>query len=171
MRYADDFVILARYQGERLVEWVEGTLEGWLGLKINRDKTRVVDLSVEGASLDFLGYQFRYDRDLYGRPRRYLNWGPSAKALQRERTHLHEQTSARYGYKPIPEMIGDLNRHLAGWANYFGQGYARKALRSINSYVRDRLVAHLERRSQRPYRPPEGMTWYEHLKQLGLIYL
>src|SRR5580692_4603356 len=29
VRYADDFVILARYQGSRLVEWVERTLEGW----------------------------------------------------------------------------------------------------------------------------------------------
>jgi RNA-directed DNA polymerase len=171
VRYADDFVILARFQGERLVAWVEGTLEGWLGLKINRDKTRVVDLKVEGASLDFLGFQFRYDRDLFGRPRRYLNWGPAAKALQRERTYLHEQTSARYCYKPIPELIGDLNRHLAGWANYFRRGYGRQALRAINSYVRDRLVAHLGRRSQRPYRPPAGMTWYEHLGQLGLIYL
>jgi RNA-directed DNA polymerase len=32
----------------------------------------VVDLREEGASLDFLGYPFRYDRDLKGRDRRYL---------------------------------------------------------------------------------------------------
>jgi RNA-directed DNA polymerase len=171
VRYADDFVVMARYQGERLVEWVEKTLEGWLGLVINRDKTRVVDLKVEGASLDFLGYQFRYDRDLYGRARKYLNWGASAKALQRERAHLHEQTSARYCYKPIPELIGELNRHLEGWANYFRLGYARKALRGINSYVRSRLAAHLRRRSQRPYRLKEGETWYGHLDKLGLTYL
>jgi RNA-directed DNA polymerase len=171
VRYADDFVVLARYQGEQLVGWVERTLEDWLGLKINRDKTRVVDLKAEGASLDFLGYQFRYDRDLYGRTRRYLNWGASAKAVQRERTHLHERTSARYCYKRVPVLIGELNRHLAGWANYFRLGYPRKAFRGINSYVRSRLVAHLRRRSQRPYRLSEGETWYEHLGELGLIYL
>jgi hypothetical protein len=28
----------------------------WLGLEINRDKTRVVNLGEEKASLDFLGY-------------------------------------------------------------------------------------------------------------------
>src|SRR5439155_21653005 len=59
VRYADDLVILARYQGQQLVGWVERILEGWMGLRINRDKTRVVDLNQEGASLDFLGYQFR----------------------------------------------------------------------------------------------------------------
>src|SRR5471032_33292 len=34
VRYADDFVVMARYQGPQLVEWVEKTLEGGLGLKI-----------------------------------------------------------------------------------------------------------------------------------------
>jgi RNA-directed DNA polymerase len=171
VRYADDFVILARYQGSRLVEWVERTLEGWMGLVINRDKTRVVDLNEEGASLDFLGYQFRYDWDLQGRRWRYLNWGVSAKALKRERASLHEQTSASMCFKPLPVLIGELNRHLEGWADYFGLGYPRKAFRSINSYVRSRMVAHLQRRSQRRYRKPEGTTWYGFLASQGLVYL
>jgi RNA-directed DNA polymerase len=171
VRYADDFVILARYQGPQLVGWVERTLECWMGLKINRDKTRVIDLEQEGASLDFLGYQFRYDRDLCGRPIRYLNWGVSAKALKRERERLREQTDASACHKPVPVLIGEVNRHLEGWANYFGQGYPRKAFRAINSYVRRRLVAHLQRRSQRPFRLPGGMSWYGYLRQQGLIYL
>ena len=64
VRYADDFVVMARYQGPELVAFIETKLEGWLGLKLNREKTRIVDLREEGASLDFLGYTFRYDRDL-----------------------------------------------------------------------------------------------------------
>src|ERR1039458_1097558 len=47
VRYADDFVVLARYQGTRLTGWIESTLEGWLGLEINREKTRVVHLKEE----------------------------------------------------------------------------------------------------------------------------
>jgi RNA-directed DNA polymerase len=43
IRYADDFVVLARYVSPRLRAWIEGKLEGWLGLQINRDKTRVLD--------------------------------------------------------------------------------------------------------------------------------
>ena len=81
VRYADDFVILARYQGPRLLAWVEQTLEGWLGLTINRDKTRVVNLNDEGSWLDFLGYRFGYQRSLYGGERRYWNLEPSPRSL------------------------------------------------------------------------------------------
>ena len=49
-------VVLARYPGTRLTGWIESKLEGWLGLEINREKTRVVNLKEEGASLDFLGF-------------------------------------------------------------------------------------------------------------------
>jgi len=55
VRYADDFVVLARYQGTRLMGWIESKLEGWLGLEINREKTRVVNLKEEGASRDGCG--------------------------------------------------------------------------------------------------------------------
>ena len=40
-------------------------MEGWLGLMINRGKTRVVALAT-GEALDFLGYTFRYERDQQG---------------------------------------------------------------------------------------------------------
>ncbi len=42
---------------------IEEKLEVWMGLKLNREKTRVVELREEGASLEFLGYLFRWDRD------------------------------------------------------------------------------------------------------------
>ena len=42
VRYADDFVVLARYQGPRLRTFIEEKLEAWMGLEINREKTRVV---------------------------------------------------------------------------------------------------------------------------------
>ena len=37
-------VVLARYVGPELREWIETKLERWLGLQINREKTRVVNL-------------------------------------------------------------------------------------------------------------------------------
>jgi RNA-directed DNA polymerase len=171
VRYADDFVILARYIDGQITGWVESKIEGWLGLEINREKTRVLDLQREGESLDFLGYTFRYDCDRKGRKFRYLNMFPSKKALAREREHLRERTGARMCFKPIPVMIDELNEHLRGWANYFGRGYPRKAFREINAYVRQRLYCHLSRRSQRPWRPPKGTTFYARFAQMGLIYL
>ena len=142
-----------------------------MGLKINREKTQVVDLKKEGASLDFLGFRFRYNRDLKGRGHKYLNLEPSPKSMKRERGKLKEMTSPRVCFKPTRILIRDVNRHLKGWANYFSIGYPRKSYREINRYTRERLTRHLRRRSQRGYRPPKGVSMYEHLKRLGLIYL
>ena len=169
VRYADDFVVLARYQGPRLQTWIEQTLEGWLGLKINRDKTRVVNLNAEDSWLDFLGYRFRYERDLHGRDHRYLNLEPSVKSLAREREQLRQMTGPSLCFKPIRLLIAEINRHLTGWREYFQLGYPRRAFRQIGRFVRERLIRHLRRRSQRPFRPPEGTTWYEQLTRLGLL--
>jgi RNA-directed DNA polymerase len=56
VRYADDFVVLARTITPELQQFVESRLEGKFGLEVNREKTRVVDLKEPKASLDFLGY-------------------------------------------------------------------------------------------------------------------
>jgi len=172
VRYADDFVVLApRYVGPELNRFIEEKLETWLGLEINREKTRVVNLREKGASLDFLGYTFRYCDDLQRRGWRYLNVSPSAKALKKEREKVRELTGANQCCQPLPQLIQNLNRHLDGWANYFRFGYPREAFREINWYVRERLKRHLRRRSQRPFRPPEGSSYYEHLNKMGLRYL
>ena len=72
VRYADDFVIPARYQGDKLNDWITSKIETWMGLEINREKTRIVDLCQQGESLDFLGYTFRFDKDLRGGSHRYF---------------------------------------------------------------------------------------------------
>jgi RNA-directed DNA polymerase len=171
VRYADDLVILVRHIDRSLTDWIESRLEGWMQLVINRQKTRVVDLREPGSSVDFLGYTFRFDRDRHGRDRRYLNMVPSAKALARERRRLVEMTSASMCWKPLPRLIGELNEHLRGWAAYFGQGYPRKAFREINRFTRLRLVRHLHRRSQRPWRAPHGVSAYKHFERMGLLHL
>lgn len=171
VRYADDFVVLAKRMEAGAIDFIESRLEGKFQLEINREKTRVVDLREEGASLHFLGYTFRYDRDRKGRDRKYLNVFPSKKAVQREREKLHEMTKSRQCFKPIPVLIGELNRHLKGWMNYFSFGYPISAYCEIERYVRGRLIRHLQRRSQRPYRPPQGEGWLQHLAKLGLIRL
>ena len=168
---ATRLVILARYQGCRLQEWVHATVEDWMGLTLNRDKTRIVEVSAAGESLDFLGYTFRYDRDLRGGPHHYLNVCASSRTLSRERARLRELTSARKSFRPLPALIGDLNRHLRGWSNYFGKGYPRKPFRVVNSYVRYRLTRMLRRRSQRPFRLPAGRSYQTHFAQMGLVYL
>ena len=171
IRYADDFVVLARYVGRPVISWIEHTIEGRLGLTINRDKTRVVNLWRIGEHLDFLGFSFRYDRDLQGRPHGYLNLFPSSKALARARDNLRNLTGPEVCFVPIPDLIERLNLYLNGWRRYFDLGYPRMAFRHIDRFVRQRLYRHLRRRSQRPYRPPEGKSWDAHLADLGLVRL
>lgn len=168
VRYADDFVVMARYIGPRLTEWIEGKLEGWLGLTLNREKTRVIRVTESGEYLDFLGYRFRHDRDLKGRARKYWNWEPSPKAQAREREALRELTGVGQGMTPVVELIERINRHRRGWSQYFSLGYPRKSYRKMNRFVEERLRFHLGRRSQRPWRPPEGVSVHDHLQTLGL---
>ena len=171
VRYADDMVILAREWTADLTSWVESRLEGKFGLEINRDKTRVVRVTKEGGSLDFLGYTFRWDRDRKGRSHKYLNVFPSVKSVDRARDKLRELTDSRHSHTPLPSLIARLNRTLRGWANYFRYGYPRGAWWEIDWFVRHRLIQHLGRRSQRPHRPPPGVGWYEHIQTFGLILL
>lgn len=168
VRYADDFVILARYVGDRLQSWIEQTLESRFKLTINREKTNIVKLRETGSSLDFLGYTFRYDRDLKGRPQRYLNIFPSRKAMAKAREMLRTLTSPQRCFMPTDEMIGTINRWSTGWTNYFAYGYPRMAFRSIHHFIVNRLTNHLQRRSQRAYRPPAGQSFYAHVHDLGL---
>ena len=167
VRYADDFVILARYQGKRLHEWVEQTLEERFKLTVNREKTRVVKLAEAGASLSFLGFTFRYYRDLQGRGHHYLNVFPANKSVARLREKLRALLAAN-PVTPLPTLVGRINRLLIGWNRYFSFGYPRMAFRAVNSYVVLALTRHLQRRSQRPFRPPEGVSYYAQLQRLGL---
>jgi RNA-directed DNA polymerase len=171
VRYADDFVVLARYISPPLRNWIEGKLEGWLGLQINREKTRIVNLRQPGQSLDFLGYTFRNDRDRCGRPQRYWNLEPSRKAMEREREALRLKINWHQSHTPLPELIGRVNRHLRGWANYFELGYPRKAFRDINRFVQEKLERHLRRRSQRGWRKRAGISISAHLEHMGLVTL
>ena len=171
VRYADDFVVLARYQSQALQQWIEGRLEGWLGLVINREKTRQINVQEEGAVLDFLGYSFRFERDLKGRPWRYLNMFPSNKSMGKEREKIRELTGPQHCWKPVNDLIAELNRHLTGWKNYFRVGYCRREYRRLNHFIRKRVWRHLRRRSQRGYKLPRGVSVYQHLQQLGLVQL
>jgi RNA-directed DNA polymerase len=170
VRYADDFVVLAYWQGQRLEQWITYTLEDWLGLKLNRDKTKVVNLK-ESDRLDFLGFTYRFDRDIHGREWNYLNIGPSKKSLKKARDVIRAKTGSRRCFMPTPDLVKDLNRYLQGWSQYYQYGYPRQAFRALNYYVGSRMLRHLNRRSQRKYHRPKGITHYRYLEKLGLLRL
>jgi RNA-directed DNA polymerase len=171
VRYADDFVVLARYMGPRLVAWLERTLEQDLRLTVNRAKTRVVRVTAPQQSLDFLGFTLRYLRDRHGSPHRYLAVGPSTRAQARVREKLRGLTSAR-AKRSLPDTVAEVNQLLRGWKGYFAYGYPRQAFRTVNHYVRVRFGRFLRNRSQRRSRPfRQGESLYAGLQRYGLQYL
>ena len=171
IRYADDFVVMARYMGCRITQWLEAKLEGVLQLRINRDKTRVVALKEERAELTFLGFTLRYDRDRFGRPHRYLNIVPSAKAQQAIRAKIKTLTAGGCKRR-LNEVIAEVNRITQGWKTAFSFGYPRDAFRTLNRYTVLRFRSLLRHRSQRRSKPlREGESLYAGLVRRGLVYL
>jgi RNA-directed DNA polymerase len=170
VRYADDLVIQARFVGDRLLDWIEETVEGRFKLTINRAKTVVRRVSPDRADgVDFLGYRFWHAPDRFGRDTRYLTTNPSPKAMAAERENLRAILNHRSNFVPIPLLIDRVNRQLTGWSAYHRKGRPANCFRQINGFVVERLRRHLKRRSQRPYLLPEGTTWWQHLTQdLGL---
>lgn len=170
VRYADDFVVLAYRMGPLITSWLEQLLEGTMGLRINREKTRVMRVAPDAEPLDFLGYSFQFRRDLYGRGHHYLAIYPSRKALLRFHVRLRELTGPRSCWKPIRALVGELNLYLSGWKTYFGRFHRGSSMSNANQCVNVSLMRHLQRRSQRSLRPPKGMMWHEFLHtKLGVL--
>lgn len=170
IRYADDFVVMARYIGKSIPPWIENQLEKGLQLTINRDKTTIVKMR-QGDNLDFLGFTMRYDRDLRGGDWKYLNTIPSKKAMKRIRERLKGKTNSSYKVK-LNRAIEEINQITRGWKNYFNYGYPRKSFRDVNHFMRNRFKQFLKHRSQRRSKPfKDGESLYAGLKRRGLVYL
>lgn len=171
VRYADDFVVLARYMGPRLQTWIEARLEQDLRLTVNRTKTRVVTVTAPRQSLDFLGFTLRYFRDLRGRGHRYLAVEPSQRAQARLREKLRQLTRAS-AVRSLRDTVAAVDRLLRGWKAYFRYGYPRRVFRTLNHYVQARFRCFLRNRSQRRSCPlRDGESLYAGLQRYGLTYL
>lgn len=148
VRYADDFVILCRDEASaaRALELVRQ----WTGennLTLHPEKTHVVDLRVEGAGFDFLGYHFRLDK----------RW-PRTKSRQKIKRAIHAKTKRANG-NSLPCIIADVNRGLKGWFEYFKHSH-KPTFPRIDGYVRNRLRAILLKRSGR-----RGIPKGDHFKE------
>ena len=167
VRYADDFVILARKLQGEFVRKIESELEGRFGLVVNRDKTKVLDMRAEKAALGFLGYEFRFVRSHYGEGK-YLTFGPSMKSVKKVCAKVKEQTLSIM--KPVKneEIVQRVNKILVGWDNYFQCGYPARMFNKVNWYVRNRLYLHFNRKSQRGYVLKYAPNFYQELQAMGL---
>ena len=135
VNYADDFVICCcgtAAEAERAMLRMMSQLK----LTVNEAKTRVCRLPEE--SFDFLGYTI--ERCYSPRTgRAYLGTRPSKKQVGRLVARISELTSRQTLLRDAQELIGQINRLLRGWANYFCLGPVSKAYRAVDAHVTLRL--------------------------------
>jgi len=133
VRYADDFVILCRTEGEALRALA--LVQSWTartGLTLHPTKTRIVDATAPGG-FDFLGYHFE------GGTRR-----PRPKSLTKLKDTLRARTKRTSGHS-LAAIISDVNRTLAGWFAYFQHSH-RTTFGPLDGWVRMRLRSILRHR-------------------------
>jgi group II intron reverse transcriptase/maturase len=159
VRYADDgvFGFERREDAERVMA-VLGQRLARFGLKLNPDKTRLVDfqrpsLDQPGgkgrATFDFLGFT------LYWRKSRAGRWVMTCKTrrarLQRAKNAIYDWCR-RQRHEPVKEQHAALKRRLQGHFNYFGVRGNEISLNLLFEYAERAWFKWLNRRSQRPAR-------------------
>jgi RNA-directed DNA polymerase len=133
VRYADDFVILCRTEGE--AHRALALVQDWttkVGLSLHPTKTRIVDATARGG-FDFLGYHFE----------RGTRW-PRPKSLQKLKDTLRAKTKRNSGHS-LSAIIMDVNRTLAGWFEYFQHSHCT-TFKPLDSWLRMRLRSILRKR-------------------------
>jgi RNA-directed DNA polymerase len=154
-RYADDLVVLVNNDRRQnwLVEAVAQRLReelAKLDLRLNEEKSRIVDLSRE-ESFGFLGFDFRRLRSLRGR------WRPQYTPKLKKRTALLQELKEvfrRYRSQPVEALIAEINPKLRGWVNYFRIGHASRCFAMVRRWVERRVRRHLMRARNR-----RGFGW------------
>lgn len=135
VNYADDLVICCRGSAQEALAAMREMMQR-LKLTVNQSKTRVCKVPKE--HFDFLGYTFgRLWSPRTGRP--YLGVRPAKKRILRICQKVSEATDRRSTCRFTAEVVGELNRMLSGWANYFSLGTVSGAYNLVDRHVGHRL--------------------------------
>ena len=115
VRDADDFVVMCRTDVEEPLKVVRHVLER-LGRSLNETKTQIVDATQ--ARFNFLGFSIQMCRGVTtGKP--YPDVRPADKSLKKIKARLKELTGRELSAIPLSDLVGQVNRSLRGWLNYF----------------------------------------------------
>lgn len=162
VRYADDFVVVCpgRRRAEEARERMEATLE-LLGLQLNPDKTRLVDLTRGKEGFDFLGFHLHKVESWKWKNHWYLQRWPSARAMKAIRAKIRAETQRKFVGLELSTVVERLNPVLRGWGNYFRIGNSARKFCLIDSYVHERLAILASNKHAR-----SGRNWEAHYNGL-----
>ena len=172
VRYCDDLVIMCRSErGAREARRQLDAIVERLGLHLNPQKTRVVQLTAGREGFDFLGFHHRKQVSWRWPGHWYLYRWPSQKAMQAIRTQIKEILTPGYLGVAVETLVERLTPVLRGWAAYFSRGNSARAFALIDSYVHERLAVFASRK-----RKQAGWGWQKRyplswLRELGVFRL
>jgi RNA-directed DNA polymerase len=150
-RFADDIVItVSGHHTKR--GWAERALQRLqeqfapIGVELNQEKTKVVDL-LKGGAFGFLGFELRRIRKRK-REEYFILMTPKKKARQAVKAKVRD-IIGRSGAIPMPAVVKQINATLAGWVNYFRVGNSSRAFSEVRDYVEMKVRTLLTRRKRR----------------------
>jgi RNA-directed DNA polymerase len=162
IRYADDFVVTCRRQPERMLKGIQGVLKG-LGLRLNEDKTRIVDARKE--SFKFLGFTIQVRKNPKT-GKQFPLMRPSPRALEKIRAEIKAITCRKTLNLPTRDVIQKLNEKVRGWAGYFYYGNCSRDFQTLKGFLDERVRIYLRRKhglKSRGYQAYPYAYLYEHL--------
>jgi group II intron reverse transcriptase/maturase len=126
VRYADDLIIQVRSEesGNRVYSSIKKFIEERMLLSVNEGKSKVCRCS----SVNFLGHRILYDGGL----------GLSDPSEDRFKSKVRQITRRNRGVS-FAQLVGEVNRLIRGWLNYFRHARMRSKLVSLTSWVCRRL--------------------------------
>ena len=158
VRYADDFVVVCptRLRAMEALRRAEAVL-GPLGLQLNPDKTKIVDLTKGAAGFDFLGFHCHKVESWKWKGHWYLQRWPSARAMNTIRAKVKHGTRRGLVGTDLKIVVEYLNPVLRGWANYFRAGNSARKFGQVDSYLHERLAILASAKHGR-----SGRNWASH---------
>lgn len=175
MRYADDLVVICRTMKDikhshQVLQYIFKKLD----LQLHPTKTRIVSMWGGKDGFDFLEFHHRAItvENRNGKHVSLVGQFSSKKSMNGMREKIRAILSNRNTLKEdIFEMVKIINRRLTGFKNYYGIGYGKKKLQSIDNYVVIRFTIWYNHK--RRIKPRHGgmSNVYQLLKSAGIVKL
>ena len=168
IRYADDFILMAKYINQEVICKIHKYLDR-MELQINYEKSKLVNARKQ--SFDFLGFTFRYDKSIYNPNTKFVNVIPKVKSEKKIRQKIKSKLKV-IGHYPAEKVVAELNPIIRGWMNYYKiekVSYIRVSFKKLEDYLRNSLFRYYNRKSQRKSRLYGQQAFDKLVKEYGLI--
>jgi len=143
VRYADDFVIMSPYPSTNLEYDIGNILNHELGLKINEDKTRIVNLRNQEEFINFMGFTIRMEKVKPCRIVIDIPPGPILKLESKIRELVSDKSTKVSGNCDL--IYHKTQIQLLNWLSYYGIANTPRPYNKIKKDLRWILKGHFSK--------------------------